>query len=185
LKDKPDKTIADRERRHREARNAGGWKRISVWVPTASDAEDVRKLAAERRARAENLDELKELNVKPETIKRIAAAIDKHGSNAYMTASGALLDLMTELTEEDDLPAVSAAYCILARAKPASAPYVANAVPAKISNFLIRHRGIDGGAFYNWTVKNPSWAETIANAVSDPARFTSAVETMAEDIKRH
>ena len=186
MKAKKDNTVAERERRHRETRNAEGWKKISVWVPSEADAEDVRKLAAERRAKAESLDALKELNnVDPKTIQRIAEAIGKHGSNAYVTASGALLDLMTQLTNEDNLPAVSAAYCILARARPASANYVANAIPPKISNFLIRHRGIKGGQFYEWSSKNPNWAQDIAKSVGNPTRFVGAVEAMAEDIKRH
>ena len=100
---------------------AEGWKRISVWVPTAEDAEAVRQFANELRSKAESLSDLKEFKIKPETTARIVDALALHGSRAYSVASGAMLDLMSELCEEDDLPAVSHAYIVLARAKPSQA----------------------------------------------------------------
>ncbi len=180
-----DKTIAARERRHREARNAEGWKRITVWVPTETDAEDVRKLAAERRAKIERLEDLKLLNVRPDTTQRIADAIAQYGSNAYSVASGAVLDLMAQLEKEDDISSVAVAYCVLARAKPASAISVISAIPLKVANFILHQPGVDSGQCCDWMTKNPTWKDTITEAVRDPGRFARDVEEMIEKIKRH
>ena len=114
----------------------------------------------------------------PETEARIAKAIAEHGSAAYNTPSGTVLDLMTQLADEDDLVSFSRAFVILARAKPANAGFVADAVPAKISNFLIRHRRIDASVLVKWTEANPGWADDLKNAVREPARFEKVVEAM-------
>lgn len=146
-----DQTVGARMKKQRKSRATEGWHEVKVWVPTEQDAIDIRKLAEERRAKAQALDGLsKEIPaVTPETSARIARAIAEHGSAAYTTPSGAVLDLLTQLTEEDDLRSFSRAFIILARAKPANAAFVANAVPPKIANFLVRHRGVD---FRPWKV---------------------------------
>ncbi len=81
---------------------------------------------------------------------------------------------------------MSDAFVVLAQVKPASAPYVAKAIPAKVSNYIIRHRGVDGSKFYNWSIqkKNKDWAERLIDAVRDRDRFTQLIDTMVEDIKR-
>jgi len=181
-----DNTVVDRVRRQRKLRVAEGWQEVKVWVPTEADAEDVRKLAAERRAKAEALDGLsKEVSkVSHKTEMRIAKAIAEHGSAAYNSPSGAVLDLMTQLSNEDNLASFSHAFIILARAKPTNAAFVANAVPAKISNFLIKHRGINANTLLKWTETNPGWVDDLKDAVRDPVSFEQVVETMAEAIKR-
>lgn len=181
-----DKTAAQRARRQRDLRVIEGWIEVKVWVPTEADAEDLRNLAAERRANAEKLLGLsKEIPMlTTETEARIATAISRHGSSAYTTPSGAVLELMTDLAEQDDLASFSRAFVIVARAKPANAHFISAMVPAKISNFLIKRRGVDASAFLKWTAANPDWADALKNAVRDPARFEQVVETMAESIKR-
>jgi hypothetical protein len=181
-----DKTVAERARRQRDLRVAEGWQEVKVWVPTEADAEDVRKLAAERRAKAEALHGLsKEVPmINMETEIRIAQAIAQHGSAAYNTPSGAVLDLMTKLADGGDLASFSRAFIILTRAKPANASFVAAAVPGKISNFLIKHRGVDPSTLVKWTAANPGWVDDLKDAVRDPVRFEQAVEAMAESIKR-
>jgi hypothetical protein len=181
-----DQTIVARMKRQRELRAAEGWHEVKVWVPTEQDAADIRQLAAERRAKAEALYGLSDEvpSVTPENAARIAGAIAEHGSAAYTTPSGAVLDLMTQLAEEDDLASFSRAFIILARAKPANAAFVAAAVPAKITNFLIMHRGVDASALVNWTEANPGWEEDLKNAVRNPVRFQQVVAAMAEAIKR-
>ena len=180
-----DKTVVARVLRQRRQRIAEGWLEVRVWVPTAEDARDVRNLAAERRAKAEALDGLSQevTNVNIETELRIAKAIAEHGSKAFNTPSGAVLELMTELSGEDGLVGFARAFIILARAKPSNAAFVAGQVPAKICNFLIRHRGIDSATFVNWSRKNPDWTESLKDAVRDPTRFERTVEDMATAIK--
>jgi hypothetical protein len=180
-----DKTVVNRVRRQREARVAEGWQEVKVWVPTEADAEDVRKLAEERRAKAAALHGLSQEvpTVNTETEVRIAKAIAAQGSAAYTTESGAVLELLTELASEDDLASFSRAFIIFARSKPTNATFVANAVPAKISNFLVKHRGIDAPALLKWANANPNWTEDLKGAVRDPARFEQTVEYFARAIK--
>lgn len=181
-----DRTVVARVKRQREYRVAEGWEQVTVWVPTEADAEDIRKLARERRERAEALQGLSQevKIVSPETEARIAAAIAEHGSAAYNTPSGAVLDLMTQLAAEDDLPSFSRAVIILARAKPANAAFVTAAVPPKVSNFLIRHRSISPAALMTWTNEHSGWADELKEAVRKPDQFERVVEAMAEAIKR-
>ena len=64
---------------------------------------------------------------------------------------------MRKLADDDDLASFSRAFVILARAKPTNAAFVAAAVPAKISNFLIKHRNVDPSALLKWTDANQPW----------------------------
>ncbi|NSZ87768.1 hypothetical protein G6L97_27260 (plasmid) [Agrobacterium tumefaciens] len=181
-----DRTVTDRMKRQRELRAAEGWQKVTVWVPTVVDAEDVKKLAAERRARAEALaglsEEVPKVNV--DAAERIARAIAEHGSKAYNTPSGAVLELMKELAKEDDLESLASAFVIIARAKPTNAKFITARVPAMISEFLIRHRGIDGGAMGKWGMSNPGWADEIKAAIREPERFPQVVDALAQTIKR-
>lgn len=128
-----DRTAVDRVKRQRDARLAEGWQEVRVWVPTEQDAEDIRNLARERRDRAEALQGLTEevSSVTTETAARIAQAIAEHGSAAYTHSSGAVLDLMTKLADEDDIQSFAKAFVILARAKPGSAASAASFIPGK------------------------------------------------------
>lgn len=181
-----DKTVTDRMKRQRERRAAEGWQKVTVWVPTAADAADVKQLAAERRAKAEALTSLSEEvpKVNVETAERIAQAIAEHGSKAYNAPSGAVLGLMKELANEDDLVSFANAFIIVARAKPTNANFITARVPAMISEFLIRHRGIGQGMMAKWSTSNPGWADELKSAVRDPERFPQVVEALAQTIKR-
>ncbi|MCB1520490.1 MAG: hypothetical protein KDJ37_07935 [Hyphomicrobiaceae bacterium] len=181
-----DRTVAARVRRQRDARVTEGWVEVKVWVPTETDANDVRKLAAERRAKALALHGLCEeiRTVTPEKAARIAKAIEDHGSAAYNTPSGAVLDLMTELANEGDLQSFARAFVILARAKPANAQFVAAAVPGKISNFLVNHGGISSNDLNNWAADNPDWSAELQRAVRNPDSFDRVVEAMADAIRK-
>lgn len=181
-----DRKPPSRVQKQREIRVAAGWHEVKVWVPTEKDADDIRNLANERRMKAEALDGLSNevKTVTPETQIRIAQAIAEHGSAAYTHSSGAVLDLLTQLADEDDLQSFSRAFIILARAKPTNAASVASFIPAKISNFLIKHRGVDPASMMKWTHEHSDWTDLLKNAVRDPARFELVVETMAQEIKR-
>ncbi len=184
-KSMPDPTASARVRRQRELRIAEGWQEVKVWVPTEADAEAVRKLAEERRARAEDLHGLQQeaLNMTMETRLRIEQAIRQHGSKAHNTPSGPILELMTAFTREDNIEAFSHAVVILARAKPPNAAFVVSAVPAKINNFLITHRGVNPKKLYDWSQANPDWADELKATVRDTPRFTQLVESMAEIVR--
>jgi hypothetical protein len=181
-----DPTAVRRVKRQRDVRLAEGWQEVRVWVPTEQDANDIRNLAADRREKAEALAGLDEgiKSMPPETLHRIAEAITSQGSAAYTTPSGPVLDLLTKLAEEDDLASFSRAFILLARARPANAAFVASAVPAKIHNFLIKHRDVKVPALIKWTEANPDWAEQLKSALRDPDQFVRVVEGFALAIKR-
>jgi len=180
-----DNTVTERVKRQRELRAAEGWRKVTVWVPTAADAKDVKELAAERRAKAVALADLArevpKLNF--QTVEQIAKAIAEHGSKAYNTPSGAALELMKGLAAEDDLASFANAFVIIARAKPANTNFIAARVPGMISEFLIRHRGIDGSVMGKWGTSNPDWADNLKAAIRHPERFPLVVEALAETIR--
>jgi hypothetical protein len=180
-----DRTVVRRVKNQRDARLLEGWQEVRVWVPSEKDANDIRNIAAERRAKAEALDGLsKEVpKVSPQTEARIAQAIAQHGSTAYTTPSGAVLDLITKLADEDNLQGFSRAVVILARAKPANARFVIESVPAKISNFIIRRRDVTAGDLMKWADANPQWPDELKRSVRDPKQFERVVEAMAKSIK--
>lgn len=154
-------------------------------MPTEQDALDAQQLAAERRAKAEALHGLSEEvpKVTADIAVRIATAIAEQGSAAYNTPSDAVLELLPQLADEDDLVSFSRAFVIVARAKPANAAFVSAAVPGKITNFLFKHRGIDFSAFQSCTKENYSWSNDPKNAVRKPERFPQVVEAIADAIK--
>ncbi|MBB3589455.1 hypothetical protein E2E30_19450 (plasmid) [Sphingomonas sp. AAP5] len=180
-----DRTVTQRVKNQRDARLLEGWQEVRVWVPSEKDAVEIRNMASDRRAKAEALDGLsKEVpKVSLHTEVRIAQAIAEHGSAAYNTPSGAVLDLMTELAGEDDLQGFSRAVVILARAKPANAKFVLARVPAKISNFVIQYRGIAAFDLMKWTDANPQWPDDLKGSVRNPEQFERVVEAMVESIK--
>ena len=180
-----DKTAIARVKKQRKARSCEGWQLVTVWVPTEADADRIRNLATEMRNRAERLDGLSQevKTVSFETEARIGQAIAEHGSAAFITPSGAVLDLMTQLANEDDLIGFSRAVVILARAKPSNASYVIAAVPAKISNFIIKHRDVSLAELMAWQRANPDWPERLKQTVRQPIVFAAAVEGMVEDIQ--
>jgi hypothetical protein len=180
-----DKTATARVRKQREARVSEGWQLVTVWVPTEANAKRVRKLAQDMRDSAERLHGLsKEIRtVTIETEIRIGQAIDEHGSAAYSTPSGAALELLTELANKDDLIGFSQAVVILTRAKPNNASYVIAAVPAKISNFIIKQRSVSPRELIAWTNANSDWPDRLKDAVRRPEKFVRLVEKMVHDIR--
>jgi hypothetical protein len=142
-----------------------------------------RKLTATEQAFFSTIKVPEISSVDADTESRIEKALAEHGSAAYTTAAGAVLDLMTNLTEENNLAGFSRAVVLLDREKPASAATVLEAVPAKISNFLIRRRGVTLQALLQWQHKNPDWVDRLKNSVRDSSRFQQAVEAIAQEIK--
>ncbi len=177
--------MIQRVKKQRDARLNEGWQEVRVWVPSKKDAEDIRNIANERRSKAEALDGLtKEVpKVNLETVTRIAQAIAQHGSKEYVTSSGAILDLMNKLADEDDLRGFAHTVAFITRAKPINAKFVIEYVPAKISNFLIKLRGVSVTDWRRWANANPKWSDQLKNSVRHPEQFERVVEGMARSIK--
>jgi hypothetical protein len=182
-----DRTATNRVKRQRDARLYEGWQEVRIWVPTDEDAEDVRKLAAERRAKAEALHGLREgiTSMSIDAAERIIDAIISQGSPAYTTPSGPVLTLLSDLAGEGELASFSRAFIIFARAKPANAAFVANAAPSKILNqYLLGYLNIDPGTFIQWEKDNPDWSVTIKDALRDPDRLERVVGGVATSIRQ-
>lgn len=114
---------------------------------------------------------------------RVADAIARHGSDAYITPSGPVLELMSELAEEGEVETFARAYRLFAAVRPANAGFVRESVPAKISSrYLARHRQLSPSKIVSWSAAHPEWPETLKSTVSEPALFALTVDTMATAI---
>lgn len=114
---------------------------------------------------------------------RVADAIARFGSDAYITPSGPVLELLSELAEEGEVETFAKAYRLFATIRPANAGFVRNSVPAKISSlYLARNRRLSASKIMAWNSAHPEWPETLKAAVEEPAMFARTVETMAADI---
>jgi hypothetical protein len=148
------------------------WRKGSTYGTILVDLER-RQFAGERRAKAEALLGLSKeiLAVTPKISAQIARAITEYGSAAYTTPSGLVLDLLTQLTEENDPGGFSHAFIILAHTKLANAAFVAAAVPARITSFLIQLHGVEASALMRWTNANPGWEDDLKNTMRNPTQF--------------
>ena len=64
--------------------------------------------------------------------RRVADAVSRLGSDAYITPSGPVLELLSALAEEGELETFAKAYGLFATVRPMNADFVREAVPAKI-----------------------------------------------------
>jgi hypothetical protein len=114
---------------------------------------------------------------------RIAKAITNQASAAYITPSGPVLDLLSELAEEGDLATMSHLYGAFSVIHPKNAGFVLGSVPAKISSrYLARNRGIGIRQFSAYVERNPDWAENLKANLPHSGRFTQTVTAMADAI---
>ncbi len=179
-----DRTVRERLKRQRDARVDVGWQEVKVWVPTREDADDVRALAAHRRSKAERLEpllEIRSMNVK--TLKDAIEAVREQGSAAYTNPAGPILTLLSDLAGKGDILGVAQAYGVFARAKPAYARQVADAIPAKINAQFFGRLGIEIPRLMRWIETNPGWAESLKATLMRPLAFAGLVESMAAEIR--
>jgi len=111
---------------------------------------------------------------------RVADAIIRFGSDAYVTPSGPALDLLTELAEEGEIEIFSKVFRLFAGIRPQNAQFIRSLVPAKISSgYLARHRGLSLKKFTAFSAAYPDWAQTLKSSVDEPVRFARTVDAMA------
>ena len=114
---------------------------------------------------------------------RVADAIASYGSDAFLTPSGPVLELLSELAEEGEVETFAKVYGLFASVRPASATLVRESVPAKISSrYLARHRRLNPSKIISWTTAHPEWPDTLKATVAEPAMFARTVEAMAAAI---
>jgi hypothetical protein len=119
-----------------------------------------------------------------EQATRLAEAVVGLGSEAHITPSGPILDLLSKLAEDGQLTAISRAWRLFSTVHPDNAHSVRESVPAKISSlYLARHRGIDAGKIVKWSSAKPDWADQVKASLQDPAIFKNTVDAMADAIE--
>jgi hypothetical protein len=115
--------------------------------------------------------------------RRVADAIVAFGDSAYITPSGPVQTLLSELAAEGDVYCFAQAYVLFAMLRPNNAAFVRDSVPAKInSEFFARHRGLNGQRIMSWANKNSDWPDRLKDAVSKPPLFVATVAEMADAI---
>lgn len=119
-----------------------------------------------------------------DNARRVADAIARQGSDAYITPSGAILELLTALAEQGDITTFARAYVLFAKVHGANSRFVREHVPAKIMSgyFGVRLR-LDTRRTMAWAEQTPAWMTELKAALSEPALFVSTVDRMADQIR--
>ncbi|MGN5480220.1 hypothetical protein ACTMU2_35770 (plasmid) [Cupriavidus basilensis] len=136
----------------------------------------MKKLGAERRALAQELIGLEELDVpgRDDLVQRVREAIRQQGSKAYVTESGPILELLSALADAGNVRGIARAYAIFARAYPMNAHFVAHSIPAKI---VSRHfpKLLPVATLARISSLVPDWQSRLIDSVGDEAAFSAQV----------
>lgn len=181
-------TANQRMKNQRQARIQAGWHEVRVWVPTKDDAEQVYEFAANLRAKLLNRQDIEKLpGVKAmnDAIReRVLEALENQGSTKYVTPSGPMLELLSELAKEGHLADMATAFNIFKVAYPSNTELVAKSIAAKILNhYFIPSLGLNGAnQWERWQKANGRWGFIIMDSLTTD-HFQSTVEGMLADIK--
>ena len=116
-------------------------------------------------------------------LDRVIEAIAKHGASAYITPSGAVLELLSDLAKEGAFQAMSLAFRLLSVARPGSSNYVREQIPGKIFNrYFSGALFIDGSAAYRWTKERPEWADQLKESIDNPQKFEEVAIAMGKQV---
>ena len=179
------KSASERVKNQREIRLKAGWHEIRVWVPSKSAAKDLKSAATKLRADAEMV------NIYPDwademdgdVLDRAVKAIQKFAEADYVTPSGAVLTLLTDLASEGKIKEMSQVFRLFAWAQPANADFVASSTPAKVLNgYFHKSLGLSSGAAIFWTEKEDGWAHKISSSIWNTDVFEATVLAMAEEV---
>lgn len=179
------KSTAERMRRHRASRRREGMIEVRVWVPSEEAAEEVRKLAEQKRNEAMlAATGLEGGHRFDDTTMKTLVAIATQGSSTHNTPSGPELTLLSELASAGKLEDMSKSFALFARAKPGNAAYVEDKVPAKLLNhFFIGHLKLPAEAVLRWEVANPKWAASLIAVLREPNAFRRTAEAFSCEIR--
>lgn len=116
--------------------------------------------------------------------RNIADALLSYGDAAYITASGPLRDVLSEIANDGDLDVFVHALNVFAYILPGSARELRAAVPAKILNeFVASNRRVPIAGAFRWMQANPDWADKLRSTAHRPAAFTVTVNAMVEEMR--
>jgi len=114
---------------------------------------------------------------------RVADAICRFGSNAFITPSGPALDLLSELADEGDLETFSRVYGLFSSVQPMCTRTLSESLAAKISSrYFSCHLRLDAKRILAWAAKNPDWPDQLKSAITEPSYFVHTVDRMANAI---
>lgn len=114
----------------------------------------------------------------------IAKALLAYGDKRHIVASGSLREVLSLIANDGDLDVFAHALNVFALIIPASARELRDAVPAKILNeFIARNRQVPIAGAFRWMNDHPDWAETLRATATDPARVTTTVDTIVEEMR--
>lgn len=120
---------------------------------------------------------------KRELAVRTENAIRDQGSRAYVTPSGPMLTLLTELASEGDLAGIASAYIAFEQSFEKNAQFVANSIPAKLTNgYFIKYLNLDALRVVQYERKNVGWAKRAVDSLIDPETFKAVVNEIAREI---
>lgn len=126
------------------------------------------------------VDELASLE--KEDVAAIVEAIIQQGSPAYITPSGPVLELLTDLAQKGAIKEMSLAYQLFAKARPGNSRFVASAIPAKLTaNYFPGFFSYE--RFSSWEQLNPDWARGVQSALEDSEQFQLAVRSIVEGVR--
>ena len=97
-----------------------------------------------------------------EQATHLAQAVVSARSRENVTSRGPILDMFSKLAENGQLVAISRAWTLFSVFHPASAHFVRESVPAKISSlYFVGNRGMDARKIAKWTSARPDWADYL------------------------
>ena len=119
-----------------------------------------------------------------DNARRVADAVAQQGSDAYVTPSGAVLTLLTELAQQGDIVTFARTYALFAKVHRSNSRFVRESIPAKIlSGYFARNLGLEFHKTSAWAEQTPAWKTELKAALSEPALFVSTVERMANQVR--
>jgi hypothetical protein len=115
-------------------------------------------------------------------IDRALQAIRAQGAREYISASGAMLELLSDLARAQALRDLNGAYEMFVAAHPSNVRHVSAQAPAKVLNqYILPQLDLRGTErFLAWEKRNPTWAEQVRAALDDFSLEAWAREAVAE-----
>ncbi|WP_342066927.1 hypothetical protein [Achromobacter kerstersii] len=164
------KTYKERTADVRTARIDANWTELRLWAMTQEDAEHLKNEAERRRvatSEAQVREEGRKRGLPDDRVGRILMAIKAQGAREYTSPAGAILELMSDFAQAQDLEAFAAAYHLYAKVHPGSQRRVLEMAPTKLAAHYF-HQHLDAyGALrlVRWQQDHPNWAEAAQHAL--------------------
>ncbi|MDQ1155484.1 hypothetical protein [Brevundimonas sp. SORGH_AS_0993] len=111
---------------------------------------------------------------------RIAKAISEQGPAAYVSPSGPVSSVLSDLARDGEIESFALAVQLFTGIHPDQGAWVRTQAPAKILDYWSGPRGLDQARIARWTRAQPDWEDGLRAALDDPQAFAVTVERMAQ-----